>query len=85
VLDWGRITGILTKTDLLTALEDHGEDYPIRSAMRRSFPTAEPGEMLARTLERIQKSGIGTMAVILEGRVVGLVTLEHLSEYLTIE
>jgi predicted transcriptional regulator len=82
VLEWGRVAGVLTRNDLLSALADHGEEYPVRSTMRRSFPTAEPSEMLGPAWERIYQSGIGMMAVVLEGRLLGLVTLDHVREYL---
>jgi predicted transcriptional regulator len=85
VLEWGRINGILTRIDLLSALADYGEDYSVRSAMHRTFPTAEPGEMVGTALERIQESGISTMAIVLEGRLVGLVSLDQLREFLLIK
>ncbi len=42
VIAQNRITGMLTAGDMVAALAEHGEDYPVARVMRRDFPAAEP-------------------------------------------
>lgn len=37
VLEGVRVAGMLTRSDLLVALAEHGQDYPVTAAMRRDF------------------------------------------------
>jgi CBS domain-containing protein len=85
ILDRGRVVGVLTGTDLLAALEDHGEDYPVTLAMRSESPVAEPAEMLEPVFQRLREWGSNTIPVVQTGRLVGLVTMDSLGEYLLIE
>jgi predicted transcriptional regulator len=70
---------------MLAALEEYGEDYPVKLAMRRQFPVAEPAEMLEAIFQRLRECGCGTMPVLQNGRLIGLITLDNLGEYLLIE
>ena len=85
VLDRERVVGILTRTDLLVALADFGHDHPVMSVMRRAFLIAEPAEMLEMAFQRLQECDCHTMPVIHDGRMVGLITMDNLGEYLLIE
>ena len=85
VVEQGRVTGILTRTDLLVALAEHGQDHPVTFAMRREFMIAEPAEMLEIVFQRLQECDCHTMPVVHDGRLVGLVTMDNLGEYLLIE
>jgi CBS domain-containing protein len=85
VVEQGRVTGILTRADLLVALAEHGEDYPVAAAMRREFPTADYTEMLESAFQRIQQCDCHTVPVIHEGRLAGLLTMENLGEYFLIQ
>ena len=85
VLDAGRVTGILTRTDLLVALAAYGQDHPVTAVMRREFLIAEPTEMLEIVFQRLQGCDCHTMPVVHDGRMVGLITMDNLGEYLLIE
>jgi Zn-dependent protease/CBS domain-containing protein len=85
VLDAGRVTGILTRNDLLVALAAYGQDHPVTAVMRREFLIAEPTEMLEIVFQRLQKCDCHTMPVVHAGRLVGLITMDNLGEYLLIE
>jgi Zn-dependent protease/CBS domain-containing protein len=85
VVEQGRVTGILTRTDLLVALAEYGQDHPVTAVMRREFLIAESTEMLEPVFERLQDCDCHTMPVVDDGRLVGLVTMENLGEYLLIE
>ena len=84
VVEQGRVIGILTRADLLSALAEHGHDYPVTASMRREFPVAEPTEMLETAFQRLQTYDCHTMPVVHDGRLAGLVTMDNLGEYLLI-
>jgi Zn-dependent protease/CBS domain-containing protein len=85
VLDAGRVTGILTRNDLLVALAAYGQDHPVTAVMRHEFLIAEPTEMLEIVFQRLQECDCHTMPVVHDGRLVGLITMDNLGEYLLIE
>lgn len=83
---WGdRVMGILTRSNLLAGLSQHGPDQLVTSAMQREFDTAEPNEMLEAVLQRLAASPSRIIPVLQEGNLVGLVTAENLGEYLMIQ
>jgi Zn-dependent protease/CBS domain-containing protein len=85
VLAAGRVTGILTRADLLVALAAYGQDHPVTAVMRREFLIAESTEMLEIVFQRLQECDCHTMPVVHDGRLVGLITMDNLGEYLLIE
>jgi CBS domain-containing protein len=83
---WGdRVMGILTKSNLISGLAEHGPDQPVTKVIEREFQTAEPNEMLEGVLIRLATSPARVLPVIEDGRLVGLVTAENLGEYLMIQ
>jgi CBS domain-containing protein len=85
IVEEERVIGILTRSDLLAALAEHGKDYPVAAVMRRDFLTTDSNEMLESAFRRLQECGCHTMPVIHEGRLAGLVTTENLGEYFMIQ
>lgn len=85
VMEEGRVAGILTRTDLLFALAEHGTDYPVTAIMRRDFLTTDYTEMLEVAFQRLQECNCHTMPVIHDGRLAGLLTMDNLGEYFLIQ
>ena len=85
VVEQRRVIGILTRSDLLLALAEHGQDYPVTATMRREFQTTDYSEMLEAAFQRLQECECHTMPVVQEGRLVGLLTMDNLGEYLMIQ
>ncbi len=85
VVERGRVIGILTRSDLLVALAEHGQNYPVTGAMRRDFLTTEYTEMLEVAFQRLQACSCHTMPVLHEGQLMGLLTMDNLGEYLLIQ
>jgi Zn-dependent protease/CBS domain-containing protein len=85
VVDQRRVIGILTRSDLLLALAEHGQDYPVTATMRREFLTTDYSEMLEVAFQRLQECECHTVPVVHEGRLVGLLTMDNLGEYLMIQ
>jgi Zn-dependent protease/CBS domain-containing protein len=77
--------GVLTRADLLVALAEHGENHPVSAAMRREFLVTDYTEMLEVAFQRLQECSCHTMPVVHEGRLVGLLAMDNVGEYLLIQ
>ncbi len=85
VVEQGEVVGILTRADLLLALAEQGNKYPVSAVMRRDFFAAEDTEMLETAIQRLQECKCHTMPVLHQGRIAGLLTMDNLGEYLLIQ
>jgi CBS domain-containing protein len=85
VLRDGRVEGILSRRDLLTALAKRGRDAPVIEVMRRECLTAEASEMLEPLLARLQGHDCHTLPVTEHGVLIGLVTMDNVGEFLMIQ
>ncbi|MFP5380179.1 MAG: AMP-binding protein, partial [Vicinamibacteria bacterium] len=70
--------------DLLAAVARDGEGGAVAAAMRRGCPGADATEPMAVALRRMQESTCATIPVLRDGRLAGLLTLDNLSEYLSL-
>ncbi len=84
VVEDGRVVGVLTRSDLLRGLTQHGQDAPVRMVMSRDFATADAHELLDQVLLRLQQCRCLSLPVLRDGELVGILTPENLSEYLMI-
>jgi Zn-dependent protease/CBS domain-containing protein len=85
VVDGGRLVGLLTHADLLRGLSQKGADAPVGSCMQRDPAVADASELLASALTRIQQNGGRTLPVTREGRLVGVLTTDSISELVRIQ
>jgi len=85
VVDQGTVVGILTKSDLLSALARRGDADPVAEVMQRDFQVAHSHDMLESVLERLQECPCHTMPVVRNGDLVGLLTTENLGEFMLIQ
>ena len=84
VLERGRMVGILTHHGLLQALERLGGQALVADVMERQFPTVRPDEPLNDVVDRLQASEGRSLPVIDQGRLVGIITPENVSELLLV-
>lgn len=80
----GRVAGILERDAFLRALTQHGQSAPVMDFIRRDLPELDSYEMLESALTRLQESGSKTLPVTHAGQLVGLITMENITEYLMI-
>lgn len=85
VVEDGRVTGVLTRNDLISALQRHGQTALVGDVMSKDFQVADAFEMLETAAARLQECGCHTMPVVRNGQVVGLVTMENIGEFLMIQ
>lgn len=81
----GRLVGMLTRVNLLKGLSQKGSGSSVGEVMTSDFPTAGPLESVEEAFSKLQNSNSPSLAVVDVGKVVGLLTLENLGEYLMMQ
>jgi predicted transcriptional regulator len=93
VADGTRVMGILTRQSLLTALAKqtdgaragYGSQQRVVDVMQRDVLLADAHEMLDDALLRMQGSPVRTMPVLSRGALVGLLTMENVGEFVSVQ
>ena len=85
VVDDEVVVGILTRADLLTALAHHGEQAVVSDVMQRDFQTADPAEMIDVVLQRLQNRKCHTVPVLRREKLIGLITMENVGEFISVQ
>lgn len=84
VLENDEAVGILRRNDLVKAVAENRRDTPVSEVMCRECDVVEHGDSLRRVVEAMHAKQCGTVAVSQAGRIVGLLTLENVSEMIMI-
>lgn len=85
VVSEGRVAGVLTRQAVLAALSREGGDGRVAEVMTREFQVASPNDMLEPLFLRMQAHRGLLVPVVHLDRLVGLVTLENIGEFLMIQ
>ncbi len=85
VMENGRLVGVLTRDDIVRGLSHHGDNLPVRQAMRREFQVADPAETLESAIGRMEGPGGGSIVVLENGAVLGMLTPENIGELLMLD
>ena len=85
VVEADRVLGILTREDLLRALAEQGGAGYVRDAMRTDFATADSHDMLEQVLAKLKDYKCRSLPVLHGGRLVGMFTMDNVSEFLMIQ
>src|SRR5262249_13223840 len=85
VVEGEHVVGVLTRSDLLSALAHHRPDALVGEVMNREFETPGPFDMLSVVMSRLQESNCRTVPVVHGGRLVGLLSIDHMSETLLVQ
>jgi Zn-dependent protease/CBS domain-containing protein len=84
VLDDGRPAGILRRNDLVKALAEGRRDAAVTEAMSRNCTTVDESAPLKPALESMHEHQCATVPVVANGQLVGLLTLENISEMIMV-
>jgi predicted transcriptional regulator len=76
--------GILRRNDLVKALTQNRQDSLVSDFMSRNCDSVDVGASLTPIVELMRQKDCGSVAVIQGGRIVGLLTLENISEMIMI-
>ncbi len=77
--------GVLQREDLMRMLTQGGSDTRVRDAMRRDIPIADSHDMLEDALRLFHECKCHTVPVEHDGRLVGLLTMDNVGEFLMIQ
>lgn len=82
----GYLVGVLTRAALISGLSAHGAEGRVAAEMEGRFVTAHPAEMLEVALARLQEQECAcqSMPVVVEGKVVGMVTTDNVGELMMV-
>ncbi|MCR4437720.1 MAG: site-2 protease family protein [bacterium] len=80
----GSVVGILSRTDLMSALAEHGQDYPVAQAMSKEFEVVESSDMLQNAMAKLQGCKCHIMPVLKAGTLRGLLAPENIAEFMMI-
>jgi Zn-dependent protease len=85
VVDDGRVVGILTRGDLFSSLSTRGQDATVGSVMQTEFRAADAFDMLESAMQQLQECACHTMPVVRGDRIVGLLTMDNVGEFVAIQ
>jgi Zn-dependent protease/predicted transcriptional regulator len=85
VVQDGLVVGILTRSNLLAALHQGDPQARVSESMQREFETVQASEMLETAFQRLQSCECHTVPVLHRGELVGLVTMDHVGEFVAIQ
>ena len=81
----GRLRGVLTRDGMIRALSESGPDTAVLDVMERDVATINCRAPLEHAVTTLQQSGHPLIGVIDDdGRVVGIITLENIAEYMMV-
>ncbi|MGH2592471.1 MAG: site-2 protease family protein [Anaerolineae bacterium] len=76
----GELVGLLTKTDLISALQQRGSNTFVVSVMRKEFPTIGLDDSLFKAQQAMVENRIEAVPVMESGQFRGLLTLQDVDE-----
>jgi Zn-dependent protease/predicted transcriptional regulator len=80
----GRVTGLLTRADLMNGLARGGRDARVADFAKAALGTVEAGAPLVPAVARLREGEGPCLQVVEHGQPVGLLTLENIGEYLMV-
>jgi predicted transcriptional regulator len=83
---WGNeVIGILTRSQLMVALAQQGQNARVADVMSREFCLAKTTDMLEPQLVKLGQGECRTMPVLRDGQLAGLLTMDNVGEYVMIQ
>jgi Zn-dependent protease/predicted transcriptional regulator len=79
------VLGMLMREDLTRAIAQGRIGNHVRDAMKRDFGTVDSHEMLESALAAMRAAKSRSMPVVHEGKLVGLLTLDHVGDLLSLQ
>jgi Zn-dependent protease/CBS domain-containing protein len=81
----GRVRGMLTRDDILRALQTRGPDAQVEDVMRRDVPLLQETASIEDAFEKMQESDCPALPVVdSRQRLVGILTVENVGELMMI-
>lgn len=80
----GAYTGVLTRRDLIAALREERKELPLAQLVLRKPPALERDADAARAFNQLVMERLPLLPVVADGRLVGVLDAENLTEYLMV-
>ena len=84
VVDDGKMVGLLTHSGLVNGLAQLGSNAEVGRVMDREFPSVQPTEPAESAFLKLQQTHARALAVLREGGLLGILTSEHIGEFLMV-
>lgn len=83
VIDHGKAVGVITRSDVATALAHAGPDATVASAPQHNVIAISPADSLDAVLDRLREEpdSVGLVVDPADGSPIGVLTAEHLAAY----
>jgi predicted transcriptional regulator len=85
VVDGSGVVGVLLRADLIAALAAQRHEASVGEVMRREFAMVDSHEMLDRAFARLQRGQVHTAPVMHDRRLVGLITMDNIGEFVAVQ
>ena len=85
VLEGGRYLGMLSRNDLIKGLREEGPTAPVGRVVRIDVEPVDAAWPLERAWQVMKAGRHAAMPVVMRGQLVGLLTLENMSELLMVQ
>ncbi|MFC1631974.1 site-2 protease family protein [Candidatus Omnitrophota bacterium] len=79
VVDEGRLVGLLTRADIILAVQQAGMQQLTRNVMKKEFPVVQLSDSLTKAHKLMEQWRIKAVPVINRGQVIGIISLEDIS------
>jgi Zn-dependent protease/predicted transcriptional regulator len=84
VITDSKVEGVLRPQDIVKGLAERGDQIPVRELATQQCVSVEATAPLEQTLEQMRREGCRTVPVFETGKMVGLLTLENISELIMV-
>jgi Zn-dependent protease/predicted transcriptional regulator len=81
----GKVVGLLTRNRMIEALAQQGPSMRVEKVMEHNCPCVQESESLEDTVQQMRESGCPAEPVLRNDQLVGLLTLEHVTELAQIQ
>ncbi len=74
-----KLTGFVTRSDIIANVHQFGKERLVRDAMRKEYPTLSPRDHLTAAQKKMEESGFKALPVLADGKLQGVISLEDIS------
>jgi predicted transcriptional regulator len=85
VMEGDRVAGVLRQSDMLATVARQGAQARVGDVMQTDFQVVQSSEMLDAAFRRLSECRCTTAPVASQGRLVGMVTMDNIGEFLAIQ
>ncbi len=84
IVENGTYRGMLRRSDIGPALEQHGANIPVGELMDTTCPRVGENDLLEPIMETMEQGNCSALPVLRDGQLVGLLTKENLAELMMV-